>query len=99
MTQAQRLFQIFGSVRTLHACLIQANVRRDLSWLYRWDYPKVAGGCGGVVPTSAWPDIKKAAAVEGIVLPESIYDPSPLKITPPPPRAPTRKKRKEPAPQ
>ena len=69
-TQAQRVFDRFGGVSRLHKALqrLAAHNRRNISSLYRWNLPKSHGGTGGLVPSSAWPDVMAAAELEGIVI-------------------------------
>jgi hypothetical protein len=44
----------------------------DNSWhfssIYRWNYPREKGGCGGVIPNSAYRAIFKAARLSGVIL-------------------------------
>lgn len=69
-TQADRIFNKFGGVPALSKALARVgeSATRSLSALYRWNLPKVKGGSAGIVPTSAWPDIMRAARLEGVML-------------------------------
>lgn len=79
-TQADSIFQKFGGVPKLHAALERLadvtgddSVRRNLSTLYRWNLPRAVAGTGGLIPTTAWPDILRAAKLHGIhIAPEDI---------------------------
>lgn len=75
-TQADRIFNKFGGVPALSKALARVgeNATRSLSALYRWNLPRLKGGSGGVVPSAAWPDILRAARLDGIVLtPEDCF--------------------------
>jgi len=75
-TQADRVFARFGGVPALKAALdrVGPHASRSLSALYRWNLPKKNGGSNGVVPSAAWPDIMKAARLEGVMLtPEDCF--------------------------
>jgi hypothetical protein len=78
-TQATRLYELFGGVPSLHASLARASSvlgesPYDISTLYRWG--QVHGrGSRGRVPSTAWPTIEKAAELEGVALPSSVFDP------------------------
>jgi hypothetical protein len=67
-TQAARVFARFGGVRLLYRAMAEASVPRDISVIYRWNLPRESGGTGGLIPTSAWPDVKVAARRAGIFL-------------------------------
>lgn len=75
-TQADRVFARFGGVPSLKAALdrVGPQASRTMSALYRWNLPKSRGGSNGVVPSAAWPDIMKAARLEGVLLtPEDCF--------------------------
>ena len=73
--QADRIIDKFGGPRRLHEALKllaetegTPEVRRDVSQIYRWTYPKSKGGTDGVVPTSAQRAVGRAARLKGIIL-------------------------------
>jgi hypothetical protein len=75
LNQAERLLKLFGGSRKLASLLLFIGKGRHPSAIYRWTYPRSAGGTDGIVPTSAWADILKAARVAGIVIPDELYRP------------------------
>lgn len=79
-TQAQRVYDKFGGVPALVDALKDAGVERNASSVYRWNMPRSKGGCGGVVPSSAMPDILAAARVCGLVFTpdENVFNPGRL---------------------
>lgn len=63
MNQATRIAGKFGGFRRL------ANaIRKTPATVYRWGYSKERGGTGGLVPSSAVPDVLSAADLLGIDL-------------------------------
>jgi hypothetical protein len=62
-SQARRIFQKFGNARRL----AQA-IGCQPSTVYRWDYPKDKGGTGGLIPSSALPEVLEAARQAGIFI-------------------------------
>jgi hypothetical protein len=78
-SQAERVFDRFGGPKRLCGALAAVGHPRNLATLYRWAYPKPKG-CGGVIPSSAWPIVMAAARFEGVVLPPDVT--SPYRITP-----------------
>lgn len=60
-SQAQRIFDKFGNARKLATA-----IQRQPSSVYRWCYPKNKGGTGGLIPSSALPDVLEAARRLGI---------------------------------
>jgi hypothetical protein len=75
LSQAGRIFLKFGGVPVLLRALKAIGRPRSKTSLYRWDYPRAEGGTGGLIPTSAWPDIARAARLEGIHLTPEDLDP------------------------
>jgi hypothetical protein len=67
-TQAERVYAKFGGVRNLYKALQAAGRARHITSIYRWNHPREAGGTGGLVPSSAVPDLLVAARLEGVVL-------------------------------
>jgi hypothetical protein len=67
MTQAERILLKFGGARELHALLKSIGRPRNLATIYKWTYPRPKGR-GGLIPTSAWPDLHLAARMAGIIL-------------------------------
>jgi len=77
-SQADRIFAKFGGVRALAAALsrLEPHCHRTRSALYRWNLPKNKGGSNGMVPSSAQPDIMRAARLEGVHLTAEDWMPS-----------------------
>jgi hypothetical protein len=76
-SQAQRIVDKFGGVPALIKALKLAAKEtgrealiRNKSSVYRWLLPREKGGTGGLIPTSALPDVLRAAVIEGIYLNE-----------------------------
>lgn len=76
-TQASRIIAKFGGARRLASILASIGKPRDPSSIYKWAYPKEKDGTGGLIPTSAWPDIISAARYDGVVLTLEDLDPRP----------------------
>jgi hypothetical protein len=74
LTQAQRIIDRFGGIAKLRDALAAVGKPRDISSVYRWTQPQGRHGTGGIIPTSAWPDILLAARKAGIVITEDLYD-------------------------
>lgn len=78
-TQAERIYAAFGGVPKLYKAMVAAHPDRDrpfdISSVYRWNLPRATGGTGGVVPTKRIAEIKRAARIEGIVIPDSAWCP------------------------
>lgn len=70
--QAAHIINRFGGARSLSRALALVGEHRDPSTIYKWTYPKSEtngrGGTGGVIPSSVWSAIIRAAHVDGIVL-------------------------------
>jgi hypothetical protein len=69
--QAARIIRKFGNAAKLARALDALGdpaKRRDQSAINRWTYPKAKGGTGGVIPSSALPDVLAAARVQGILV-------------------------------
>lgn len=79
-SQAQRVIDIFGGIAKLQQSLARAGKWRDRSVIYRWTQKRDDHGNGtnGVVPTQAMADIAHAARLDGILLPQSVFDPREL---------------------
>ena len=69
--QAQRIIDRFGGVPALSAA-----IKKDVSAIYKWNYPRKSGGTDGLVPSSAIPEVMKAADVLGIEFKQGDWDPS-----------------------
>lgn len=67
-TQAFRLLEKFGGARNLVRALARVGKHRNPSTIYRWVYPRINGGTGGIVPSDMWPSIILAARLEGILI-------------------------------
>lgn len=74
-TQSRRVVERFGGVPRLVHALKEAGCPKNPSTIYRWLYSKDHKGSNGLIPISAWPDIFKAAANEGIILSSEDIDP------------------------
>lgn len=74
-TQAERIIQKFGGARRLSLILNTLGLKRNTASIYKWTYPRAKGGTGGFIPTSAWPDLLRAARFEGIVISSREMDP------------------------
>jgi hypothetical protein len=74
-TQSQRIIRKLGGVAHLLKLLEAIGRPKSKSSIYRWGYPKDKNGCGGLIPTSAWPDILAAARLEGIIFTAEDMDP------------------------
>lgn len=81
-TQARRIITKFGGARNLSRCLIASGYKRDPTTVFRWAYEKERGGCGGLIPTGAWPGIMAAARKFGIIITPEDLDPRPKWIRP-----------------
>ena len=77
LSQAARVFAKFGGVRCLMRALhkIDPDRPRDTSAVYRWNYSKLRGGTGGLIPLGAMSDVMDAARHEGILLTADDLDP------------------------
>ena len=71
-TQAGRVIRRFGGVRRLAMA-----TAIHYSAIYRWVYPKDAGGTGGHIPAAALGRVLAAARHEGIFLAAEDLDPRP----------------------
>lgn len=69
--QAQRIITRFGG----YARIAQA-IGKDVSAIYKWNYDKIRGGSNGLVPSSAIPDVVKAADILGIEFKPGDWDPT-----------------------
>lgn len=76
LTQAERILKKFGGARRLAEILTLTGKMKTPSTIYRWTYSREKGGTGGLVPTSAWPDILVAARYAGIVLEDDLISPA-----------------------
>ena len=74
-TQAFRLLEKFGGARGLVRALARVGEYKNPSSVYRWLYPKEAGGTGGLVPSKMWPAIMRASRIEGVLLTPEDMDP------------------------
>lgn len=79
-SQADRILYKFGGPRHLRDVLKAIGRPRNLSSIYRWTYPKEDGGTGGLIPTSAWPDLHVAAHFDGVIITSEDMDPRELKL-------------------
>lgn len=69
--QAQRIIDRFGG-----APRVATALRKDVSAIYKWLYEKDRGGTDGLVPSSAVPEVMKAADALGIEFQPGDWDPS-----------------------
>lgn len=74
-SQAEAIIRRFGGPMALASALAKAGTPRTPSAIYRWTYPKERGGSGGLVPTGAVMDVKRAATYAGITLRPEDWDP------------------------
>lgn len=75
-TQAGRVIAKFKNARNLAAMMQDVTGKRcDPSRIYRWMHPKEKGGTGGMIPSSAMPDVLKCARLSGVVLTEADLNP------------------------
>ena len=73
-TQAERIYAKFGGASKLCKAMVDAGVPRVVSAIYRWNLPRSHGGTDGLIPSSALPDVLKAARLYGIVItPEDLF--------------------------
>lgn len=77
LTQADRIIVRFGGVANLVSALAAIGRPRTKVTVYRWNHPRSKGGCGGIIPSEALPDILAAARLEGILLSADELDPRP----------------------
>lgn len=75
-TQAELIIRRFGGHKRMAEIFALLGMPYNLSTIYRWNYPKEKGGTGGVIPTTAWPEIQKAARLEGVLLKPEDFDPN-----------------------
>ena len=68
--QAAYVIGQFGNAYRVAEAMTLAGKKISASAVYRWTYPKEKYGTGGVIPTSSWPYIFKAAQLYGVVLEE-----------------------------
>jgi len=71
-TQAERILERFGGARRLAPL-----IGRDPATVYKWTYPRSAGGTDGLIPTKSYDKVLKAARAEGIYLTPADLDPNP----------------------
>ena len=76
--QAQSIIMKFGGARelarTLRECSDDPRDHFTPSAIYRWMYPREAGGRGGEIPLPALQTILRCARIAGVMLsPEDIY--------------------------
>ena len=74
-TQSSRIINKFGGVRPLIKALAAIGEPRAPSTVYRWLYGKDSMGTGGIIPTSAWGSIIRAARLDGIHISIEDLDP------------------------
>jgi hypothetical protein len=75
ITQAERVIDKFGGARRLATILTAMGKKTDYSTIYKWTYPKIKRGTGGLIPSHMWADIYLAARLEGVVLTKEDTDP------------------------
>lgn len=75
-TMAEKVFARFGGVPNLARALKAVNRPRDITAIYRWNSSRKAGGCGGLIPSSAITDVLAAAKHEGIILTDKDLSPT-----------------------
>lgn len=80
VTQAQRVFEKFGSAAALHRALKAIGKHRNIWTIESWGRPKDKAGTGGVIPSHNWPFILKAAHHAGVTLTETDMDPRPSAV-------------------
>jgi hypothetical protein len=74
--QAENIIRKFGGAREMARVLkeIFPEDHYNPSSIYRWTYPKEAGGTGGEIPTAALKMVVKAARIAGILLtPQDLF--------------------------
>jgi hypothetical protein len=76
-SQAQRIFDKFGSAKALERALRKIGKERHILSIQSWTRVKDDRGTGGVIPTHNWPDILKAARVAGVKITDADMDPRP----------------------
>lgn len=78
-TQADRIINRFQGARILAAAIRQATGDKcDPSRVFRWRIPKEKGGTDGLIPTSAVLQVKAAARLMGILIPDDDWVPRAL---------------------
>lgn len=77
-SQAERVLARFGGARPLARSLALVRYPLHYTTIYKWTYPIERGGTGGVIPSKAMTKIKRAAAMEGIVMRPEDYSPEML---------------------
>ena len=74
ITQAGRIFEKFGGARGLMRALAAIGKPKNPATCFKWTYSRAKGGTGGVIPSSALPDVLMAARHEGILItPDDLY--------------------------
>lgn len=74
-SQAESVIDKFGGARQLQEALAAAGYPLNIVTIYRWTYPRDRKGCGGFIPTAAWPAILDAARLAGVLLTADQFDP------------------------
>lgn len=68
--QAEAILARFGGPMNLYRII--KEIEPENAWshtsIYRWKYPRSKGGTGGVIPSSAFKLLWKAARFHGIIL-------------------------------
>lgn len=77
ITQAQRVYEKFGSAAALRRALADIGKPRNRWTVESWSRARDKAGTGGVIPSHNWPDILKAAQHAGVKLTEKDMDPRP----------------------
>ena len=80
VSQSEHIISKFGGIDRLEALLKEIGTPKHKTTINRWLYPKGrSSGTGGVIPTKAWPDIIRAARLDGILLTPDDFFPLPRK--------------------
>lgn len=74
-SQAERIIAKFGGPKELYTIFKELGVPRALPTIYKWTHAKEDGGTGGLIPTSVWHDLWRAARYAGVVISSEDMDP------------------------
>lgn len=73
--QVERVVAYFGGVKRFLLLVKEVGLDLDTSTVYRWRMSRDGhGGNDGLIPTKYFETIKKAARLNGILLPSDIFD-------------------------
>lgn len=74
-TQSYRILMKFGGPSNFHTLAREVGEKIDKKSVYRWLYPKLQGGTGGLIPINQWELIFRVAKFTGIFISSSDCDP------------------------